>query len=42
MKCRFAKECGNYEKGGMCDDEFKVRNYYGPGRPSGCWRRALG
>lgn len=38
--CRFSQVCGLYQKEAeTCRDEYKAVNYYGPGRPCGCFRR---
>lgn len=40
MKCKYYEKCTLYNNQNMCclDDE-ESRNYYGIGRPCGCYRK---
>lgn len=40
MKCKFHKKCTMYKpEGACCSDNKLAKNFYGHGRPAGCYRR---
>ena len=39
-KCKYHKKCKWYNKlSGNCNSDLNARNYYGIGKPCGCYRR---
>lgn len=40
MKCKYHEKCKIYNNQNMCClDDYEARNYYGPGRSCGCYRK---